>query len=85
MSSSAALCCGFLSALNEEFEWNLKDIEIARIAQASEHRLGANVGLMDQFAVMHGKQGHAIFLDCLDYSWRRDIAQRAGSRASVQC
>jgi galactokinase len=68
MSSSAALCCGFLSALNVEFEWNLAEDEIAKMGQASEHRLGANVGLMDQFAVMYGKRGHALFLDCRDYS-----------------
>jgi len=68
MSSSAALCCGFLSALNKEFDWSLGNIEIAKMAQASEHRLGANVGLMDQFAVMYGKRDNAIFLDCRDYS-----------------
>jgi galactokinase len=68
MSSSAALCCGTISALNETFEWNLDKLEIAKIAQASEHRLGAMVGLMDQFASMYGKKQHVILLDCLDYS-----------------
>ena len=43
---------------------------IARMAQASEHRLGANVGLMDQFVVMHGKKNNAILLDCLDYNYK---------------
>ena len=68
MSSSAALCCGIISALNVVFEWNLEKLAIARIAQASEHRLGAKVGLMDQFVVMHGKKNNAILLDCLDYN-----------------
>lgn len=68
MSSSAALCCGMISALNVVFEWNLEKIEIAKIAQASEHRLGANVGLMDQFVVMYGKKNNVILLDCLDYN-----------------
>jgi galactokinase len=68
MSSSAALCCGIISGLNNLFSWQLTNMEIARIAQASEHRLGANVGLMDQFAVMFGRAEQAILLDCLDYS-----------------
>ena len=68
MSSSAALGCGVIAALNQVFEWQLGKLEIAKIAQASEHRLGANVGLMDQFAVMFGEKNQAILLDCLDYS-----------------
>ena len=67
LSSSAALCCGFLFGLNKIFEWNLPLLELAKIGQAAEHRIGANVGLMDQFAVLHGKKHEVIFLDCLDY------------------
>ena len=67
MSSSAAVCCGIITALNTVFDWHLPKFEIAKIAQASEHRLGANVGLMDQFAVMYGKKNNVILLDCLDY------------------
>ena len=69
MSSSAALCCGFLTALNTLFGWELPKLEIAKIAQASEHRLGVNVGLMDQFSVMFGKKNNVIKLDCRDYSY----------------
>ncbi len=69
MSSSAALCCGFISGVNRLFNWELSKLEIAQIAQAAEHRIGAHVGLMDQFAVMHGKKDHVIQLDCLDYSY----------------
>lgn len=68
MSSSAALTCGIISALDEVNGWQLNKLDIAKIAQASEHRLGANVGLMDQFAVMSGKKNEVILLDCLDYS-----------------
>lgn len=70
MSSSAALTCGIISALDEVNGWQLNKLDIAKIAQASEHRLGANVGLMDQFAVMSGKKNEVILLDCLDYSHR---------------
>lgn len=69
MSSSAALCCGIINGLNVVFEWDLTKLAIAKIAQASEHRRGANVGLMDQFAVMYGKKNNAILLDCLDYNY----------------
>lgn len=70
MSSSAALTCGIISALDEVNGWQLNKLDIAKIAQASEHRLGANVGLMDQFALMSGKKNEVILLDCLDYSHR---------------
>lgn len=70
LSSSAALCCGFLFGLNALFKWNLSLFELAKIAQAAEHRIGANVGLMDQFAVMHGEKDKVIYLDCLDYSYK---------------
>jgi galactokinase len=45
-------------------------LAIARIAQASEHRLGVKVGLMDQFVVMYGKKNNAVLLDCLDYNYK---------------
>ena len=68
LSSSAALCSGFLFGLNRLFDWGLPLLELAIIAQAAEHRIGANVGLMDQFVVLHGEKDKVIFLDCRDYS-----------------
>ena len=41
LSSSAALRCGFLYGLNEMFQWNLPLLELAKIGQAAEHRIGA--------------------------------------------
>jgi len=70
LSSSAALCCGFLAGLNKLLDWDLSDLELAKIAQAAEHRIGAMVGLMDQFAVLFGKKDHVILLDCLDYNYK---------------
>ena len=70
LSSSAALCCGFLFGLNKMFDWDLPLLELAKIGQAAEHRTGARVGLMDQFAVLHGKKDKVIYLDCLDYSYQ---------------
>ena len=65
LSSSAALTCGFIYALNELFGWNLTRLEIAQLAQASEHRVGLNCGIMDQYAVLHGKKNQVLQLDCL--------------------
>lgn len=65
LSSSAALTCGFIYALNELFDWKLTRLDIAQLAQASEHRVGLNCGIMDQYAVLHGKKNQVLQLDCL--------------------
>jgi galactokinase len=65
LSSSAALCCGFAFALNEIFKCGLSRLELAKIAQYSEHEFaGVNCGLMDQYASLFGKEGSALLLDC---------------------
>ena len=65
LSSSAALCCGFAFALNEIFKCGLSRLELAKIAQFSEHEFaGVNCGLMDQYASLFGKEGYALMLDC---------------------
>lgn len=71
LSSSAALTCGLLYALSELFELGLSKEKIAKMAQASEHRVGLNCGLMDQYAVTFSKKDHCLFLDCrnLEYQY----------------
>ncbi|MBX2817036.1 MAG: hypothetical protein KTR24_13605, partial [Saprospiraceae bacterium] len=64
MSSSAALCCGLISALNLDNDWDLDRLEIALFAQAVEHDLGVMCGLMDQYAVLFGQRDQVILLDC---------------------
>ena len=64
LSSSAALCCGFIYGLSELFNLEIAREEIALIAQATEHRIGLNCGLMDQYAVLFGKVDRVLFLDC---------------------
>jgi len=71
ISSSAALLCGFAKGLNELFELQIDDITIIKLCQNAERIFsGANVGVMDQFAVVKGKKDHFILLDCetLEYS-----------------
>lgn len=64
LSSSAALCCGFIFSLSELHGWAIPRKEIALMAQAAEHRNGLNCGLMDQYAVLFGKKDHVLYLDC---------------------
>jgi len=64
LSSSAALCCGFLSVLNELMNLKISNFEIALIAQNAEVCIGLNCGLMDQYAVLFGKKNKFIQLDC---------------------
>ncbi len=65
LSSSAAVECCVVYALNELFELGLSKIEMALIGQAAEHHFaGVKCGIMDQYASVFGKSGYAIQLDC---------------------
>lgn len=65
LSSSAAVECGFATALNTMFEFGITKEEIALIGQKAEQQfVGVNCGIMDQFASVFGKKEHAILLDC---------------------
>jgi len=77
MSSSAALCCGFIFGLSELFDWKISREDIALIAQAAEHRIGLNCGLMDQYAVLFGKENQVFRLDCKDLKYNHFSMQLA--------
>jgi galactokinase len=65
LSSSAALCSGFGFALNEIFKTRLSRIELAKIAQHSEHQFaGVMCGIMDMYASLFGEKKSALLLDC---------------------
>ncbi len=72
MSSSAALECCLLFALNEVFDLGLSRLEIVKMAQKAENEyVGVNCGIMDQFASVFGKAESVIRLDCrsLEYEY----------------
>lgn len=75
LSSSAALCCGFAFAVSELMQLAFDRLQLARIAQHAEHRFaGVQCGIMDQYASLFGRGGHAMLLDCralthLDVPW----------------
>ena len=65
LSSSAAVECATVFALNELFELRLSKIEMVRLAQKAENEfVGVKCGIMDQFASMFGKTDAVIQLDC---------------------
>ncbi len=72
LSSSAAVECATVFALNELLQTNLNKIEMVQMAQKAEHEYaGVMCGIMDQFASVMGKRDHVIKLDCrsLEYQY----------------
>ena len=49
--------------------FDLTTERLALLCQSAEHRVGVRCGIMDQFISLHGRQGHAIVLDCRDLSY----------------
>src|SRR5690606_662906 len=65
LSSSAAMECSVIQALNNLFELSIPEIDMVKMAQKAEHEFAqVTCGIMDQFASMFGRKGHAIKLDC---------------------
>jgi len=72
LSSSAAVECATIFALNELFHAKLDKITMIKMAQKAEHEYpGLLCGIMDMFASMMGKKDHVIKLDCrsLEYEY----------------
>lgn len=72
MSSSAALECCLLFALNEVYELGLDRFDIVKMSQKAENEyVGVQCGIMDQFASAFGKEEMVIRLDCrsLEYQY----------------
>jgi galactokinase len=65
LSSSAAVECAVLFALNELYNLSLTKMQMALMAQTAEHKFaGVYCGIMDMFASLHGEKNKAILLDC---------------------
>jgi len=72
LSSSAAVECATVFALNELLGAGLERIEMVKMAQKAEHEYATVMcGIMDQFASMMGMKNHVIKLDChsLNYEY----------------
>lgn len=72
LSSSAAVECATVFALNHLLQTNIDRVTMVGMAQKAEHEYaGVMCGIMDQFASMMGKKDHVIRLDCrsLEYAY----------------
>lgn len=72
LSSSAAVECAVIFALNELFQFQIGNMDMVKMAQKAEHTFaGVLCGIMDQFASMFGRDGYAMKLDCrsLEYEY----------------
>ncbi len=65
VSSSAAVEMAFLLAWQELAGLRLDGVEQAALGRTVENDyVGVGSGIMDQFASVHGRSGHALLLDC---------------------
>lgn len=65
LSSSAALENGVGMGLSELFDLKVPNLELVNFSQKAEHDFaGVKCGIMDMFASMMGRSGHALRLDC---------------------
>lgn len=70
LSSSAAVECATVFALDNLFNLELSKFEMVKIAQQAEHKfVGVKCGIMDMFASMFGEKDSAIRLDCRSLSF----------------
>lgn len=72
LSSSAAVECAVIFALDHLFDFTIAKLDLVRMAQKAEQEYtGVMCGVMDMFASMFGKKGYAIKLDCrsLEYEY----------------
>lgn len=71
LSSSAAMECGLAYGLNRLFGLGLTELEIVHLGQRAEHNfVGTQCGIMDQYASVLGREGHALLLDCRSVTHR---------------
>ncbi|MDQ0819604.1 galactokinase [Arthrobacter sp. V4I6] len=67
LSSSHAIECAVITALNELTGAGLSAEDMVRLTQQAENAfVGAPTGIMDQSASLRGAAGQAVFLDCRD-------------------
>jgi galactokinase len=76
LSSSAALESGVGFGVSHLFDLNLTKLEIAKIAQDTEHNhIGVKCGIMDMYASLFSKSDSVIKLDCrsLEHTYAQAI------------
>jgi len=70
LSSSAAVCLSFLSALCKVNNISLEAAEMMQIAKSAENKyVGVSCGLLDQSCEVLSREGHILYLDTKDLSY----------------
>ncbi|MDY3974861.1 MAG: galactokinase [Veillonella caviae] len=70
LSSSASLLDLTVYMLMDVLDIPMDRTKVAEIAKDVEYNyIGVKVGIMDQFAISHGKKGHGVFLDCTNMTF----------------
>lgn len=81
LSSSAAVECAVIFSINKLFNLGLDKMTMVKLAQKAENQfVGVQCGIMDQFASMMGKAGHAIRLDCRSLEYHYEPLDLEGIR-----
>jgi galactokinase len=72
MSSSAAIECGLIFALNEVFGFRIDKLTLVRMAQKAENEfVGVQCGIMDQFVNIFGENKTVLRIDCRSLEYDR--------------
>jgi galactokinase len=80
LSSSAAVEVAVAGAIRHALDLEIDDVALARLCQRAENEyVGVQSGIMDQFASVRSREGHALLIDCrtLDHF---DVPLRLGER-----
>ena len=86
LSSSASVEVLTGAILRDMFGFEVSNQDLALIGQFSENKFnGVNCGIMDQFAIAMGKEGHAIFLDTADLSYEYAPVKLEGAKIVIAC
>ena len=84
LSSSAALVCSVVRAVDDHLGLGLDDDALVVLARAVENdAVGAPTGGMDQLVSLRGVEGHALFCDMRDTTTRAVPFEPAGDGLSL--
>ena len=83
-SASVEVLTGFI--LKDMFGFDVSNQDLALIGQFSENNFnGVNCGIMDQFAIAMGKEGHAIFLDTATLKYEYAPIKLENAKIVISC
>jgi galactokinase len=65
LSSSASIETATMLSFKELYDLDIRPIKMIKLARKAENEfVGVECGIMDQFASLLSKKGHALFIDC---------------------